>query len=387
MKISILNPDLSANGVGRSYLLAKILQRRYQVEIVGPASRGCIWQPFNYTHELNYKAVKVDSWLKLIPRIRGILNKITGDIIYANKPLLPSLGIGLLKKLANRKPLILDIDDWEMGFIREAYSTLPLVKRSKFLAFSAVRPHRMVTYSTTLLAEKLTRFANEITVSNSFLKRKFGGTVIWHGRDTDAFNPEKFDKDSVREKYGIGKSKRIVIFLGSATRYKGIEDLVEAASLLQEEDIWLILVGMDRDNYSQNLIRLAKEKLDERFKAFGLQPFENVPEFLAMADIVVIPQRNSPSTVGQVPAKVFDAMAMAKPIIATNVSDLPEILDGCGWVVEPERPEQLAQAIQFVFNHAGEAKEKGWKARSKCIEKYSWNAMEKVLFKIFGKYE
>ena len=52
------------------------------------------------------------------------------------------------------------------------------------------------------------------------------------------------------------------------------------------------------------------------------------------------------------PAKVFDAMAMAKPIIATNVSDLPEFLDGCGWTVAPEKPKQLADTIQYVFNHS-----------------------------------
>lgn len=80
-------------------------------------------------------------------------------------------------------------------------------------------------------------------------------------------------------------------------------------------------------------------------------------------------------------------MAMAKPIIATNVSDLPEILDECGWIVEPEKPKELAKTIQYVLDNPKEAEEIGWKARQKCIEKYSWDAMEKVLVKVFGKYE
>ena len=42
---------------------------------------------------------------------------------------------------------------------------------------------------------------------------------------------------------------------------------------------------------------------------------------------------------------------MAKPIIATNVSDIPEILDGCGWFAEPENPKQLVETIQHVFDH------------------------------------
>jgi len=50
-------------------------------------------------------------------------------------------------------------------------------------------------------------------------------------------------------------------------------------------------------------------------------------------------------------------MAMAKPVIAANVSEIPEILNGCGWVVEPENPRQLAETIQYVYEHPIEAKE------------------------------
>ncbi len=48
-------------------------------------------------------------------------------------------------------------------------------------------------------------------------------------------------------------------------------------------------------------------------------------------------------------------MAMAKPIIATSVSGIPEVLDGCGWIVEPENPKQLAETIQYAFDHPVEA--------------------------------
>jgi len=65
-------------------------------------------------------------------------------------------------------------------------------------------------------------------------------------------------------------------------------------------------------------------------------------------------------------------MAMAKPIIATNVSDISEILNGCGWIIETENPRQLAETIQYVYEHPIETKEKGEKAREKCKREYSW---------------
>jgi len=387
MKISILTPDLSHNCLGRAYLLAKILQRRYEVEIVGPTFGDGIWEPVADDKSITYKPVKIRGRFKPYWQIKELTKKIDGDVIYASKPLFTSFGVGLLKKLSNSKPLILDIDDWQMGFMKEIYSSLSLAQSFKFLATSALFFYSMSSYWNTLFGEKLSHLADEITVSNNFLQDKFSGTIVWHARDTEAFNPEKFDGSSLREKYDIARNKKVVMFSGTPRAHKGIEDLIEAINLLQTQDVLLTLVGADEGSYSQNLITMADKKLGERLKAFGLQPFEKVPEFLAMSDVTVIPQKRNLASVGQLPAKVFDAMAMAKPIIATNVSDLPEILDGCGWTVEPESPEQLARAIQHIIDHPEEAEQMGQKARQKCIENYNWDAMEKVLLKVFGKYE
>ena len=387
MKISILTPDLSHNCLGRAYLLAKILQRRYEVEIVGPTFGDGIWEPVADDKSITYKPVKIRGRFKPYWQIKELTKKIDGDVIYASKPLFTSFGVGLLKKLSNSKPLILDIDDWQMGFMKEIYSSLSLAQSFKFLATSALFFYSMSSYWNTLFGEKLSHLADEITVSNNFLQDKFSGTIVWHARDTEAFNPEKFDGSSLREKYDIDRNKKVVMFSGTPRAHKGIEDLIEAINLLQTQDVLLTLVGADEGSYSQNLITMADKKLGERLKAFGLQPFEKVPEFLAMSDVTVIPQKRNLASVGQLPAKVFDAMAMAKPIIATNVSDLPEILDGCGWTVEPESPEQLARAIQHIIDHPEEAEQMGQKARQKCIENYNWDAMEKVLLKVFGKYE
>jgi glycosyltransferase involved in cell wall biosynthesis len=83
--------------------------------------------------------------------------------------------------------------------------------------------------------------------------------------------------------------------------------------------------------------------------------------------VVVIPQRKTSDTVGQMPAKIFDAMAMAKPIVSTRVSDIPEVLGDTGYLVDPGDVEQLASAINHVFSHPEEARLKGKQARERCI--------------------
>ena len=388
MKISILSPDLSHNCLGRAYLLAKILQRRYDVEIVGPMFGEEIWEPVANDKSIKYKFVKISRRFKPYWQIGKLIKKIDGDVIYASKPLLSSFGIGLLKKVLKKKPLILDIDDWQMGFVRENYSRLSIYRRFRFIASSTLYFYNSSSYWNNLINEKLIHFANEITVSNNFLKEKFGGTIIWHGRDTNNFDPQKYNKKLLREKYKINDSKKVIMFLGTPREHKGVEILINAVSMIKNKDIVLFIVGIgDNDNYGKKLTKTAKEMLGDKYKGFGIQPFEKIPEFLTLADVVVIPQKNNFATIGQVPAKVFDAMAMAKPIIATNVSDLPEILDGCGWIVEPENPEKLVKTIEYVLDNPEETEKMGQEARKKCIEKYSWNVMEKNLIKISKKYE
>ena len=104
-----------------------------------------------------------------------------------------------------------------------------------------------------------------------------------------------------------------------------------------------------------------------------------LPKHLSAADILVIPQRDTTDTQGQIPAKLFDAMAMAKPVITTRVSDIPEVLGRHGYLVEPGNSEELARTLQYVLDHPEEAKERGLRARERCIELYDLKVMEAKL--------
>ncbi|MEE8380298.1 MAG: glycosyltransferase family 4 protein [Thermodesulfobacteriota bacterium] len=380
MKISILTPNVSQNCVGRAHMLAKVLQRHYEIEIVGPIGEDGMWEPFVNDKSVPYKLLKVNGASRRFQHMRELAIRIEGNVIYASKPILTSLGVGLLKKFVASTPLILDIDDWQLGFMKESNSNAPFFHRSQCWT--------SLSFWACVMGEKLSRLADDITVASRFLQKKFGGTIVCHARDTEAFDPDQFDEGILREKYSIERRKRIVMFLGTPRSHKGIEDLIKAVDLVEDHDTLLVVVGIDdKDHYSKGLVGIAKKILNGRFREYGVQPFEKVPEFLTIADVVVVPQKRNSSTIGQVPAKVFDAMAMAKPIIATDVSDLPDILKGCGWIVEPDNPEQLAMTIQYVCEHQEEAAEMGRRARQKCIESYSWNALEKILVPIFKKYE
>lgn len=385
MKISILTPDISHNCFGRAWLLAKILQRYYDIEVIGPDFGNGIWQPLKDQCDFNIISVKGSKNNHF--DIKKLLKEISGDVIYASKPRLESFGPGILKKILSRKPLILDIDDWELGWGKRYYESLPSYKMiyDFLLSMTNVQYH----YYKVLL-HKLIWITDDITVSGKILKTRYNGTIIWHGRDVNSFNPQKINGEEVRNKYLSNRNKNefIVGFIGTPRRHKGLEQLLNAIAILENRNISVLIIGFDDSDYCKYLkIKVKELAIIDRVIFFERQPFNKLPELLSLFDIVIIPQQLDPVANGQVPAKLFDAMAMAKPIIATNVYDIPDILKDCGWIVDPTSPKQLADTIEFVYKNPLAAKEKGKKARQMCEKEYSWEVIGKNMKKLFSKYE
>jgi glycosyltransferase involved in cell wall biosynthesis len=365
MKITVICPELSNNSLGRAYILAKALRQFNEVEIIGMMSGQSIWFPCD-TGEFEYASIEARTLTQRMRAIPNLLRLIEGDVIYAVKPRLGSYGVSLLGRVSKHYPVVLDIDDWELGFQGGAkwWQTFPWrwvdgLDGALFL----------------YVMEMLVPVADRVTVSSYALQQRFGGTIVPHGRDTHMFDPAKYDSARIRENWGISH-KKVIMFLGTPRPHKGLEDIVRAMKQLNRPNLLLIVVGAQQDgSYEDRLQRMGGEQV----RLVGMQPFWKIPLFLSMADMVVLPQRNVPSAIGQVPAKVFDAMAMAKPIIATRVCDLPIILDGCGRLVPPGDVSALAREIDWVLSNPKEANQMGELARQKCIEQYSIEAMRHSL--------
>ena len=123
----------------------------------------------------------------------------------------------------------------------------------------------------------------------------------------------------------------------------------------------------------------------ERTLFLGMTPKAHEPLLLAASDIVCIPQKISYASIGQVPAKVFTAMSMAKPVIASAVSDLPIILKDCGVIVPPGDINALAEQLTYLIENPQTAKMLGQRARVKCIKKYSYVVGMKILKNILSE--
>ncbi len=369
MKISVLAADLSDNATGRADLLARLLSARYEVEVIGPRFGADVWRP-SRDGAIAHRSVRVGRYPGFAQRIPALLELVDGDVLVASKPRPTSFGLGLLARARRRRPLVLDIDDWEVGFFSRSGAWGRVGRALNF-----ANPNGLPW---TWLAEKLVSRADAVTVASRFLERRFGGILLPHVRDTEAWDPARYDRAAARARLGVGADK-VVMFLGTPRGHKGVDDLVEAVGSLGS-GVVLALVGVDPSRSGA-----PRWSAPSHVRAVGEIPFDDVPRYLVAADVVAVPQRDTSDTVGQVPAKLFDAMALGRPIVSTSVSMIPEILEGCGAVVEPGDVSALAGAIKRLLDNPDEASALGRRARERCEARYSFRVARATLFPLIDR--
>lgn len=377
LKISIVASDLSTSGAGRwkgavrPFLLAQALgQLGHQVEILGFANDA---EGLAAEAELPIKVIKKQTYPGFMGSARQLMAQIEGDVVIAYKLKPSSFGLSLLYKMRQKCPVILDIDDWELswhGGDRWHYpGSFWQLCKDIIKPDGALREPDYPMYLQWI--EKLTGRADAITLHTQFLQARFGGSYVPNGKDTAMFDPSKYDPQASRDRYGLSAYK-VLMFPGAPRPYKGVEDVLEALDRLGQDDMRLVIVGgSPYDQYDDFLMQRWGKWIVKLPKS----PYEEMPNIVAAAHVLVVPQRDTPAALAQFPLKLTDGMSMAKPVLATHVGDIPEILGGTGYLVDPESPEQIAMQLSAIFQDLAAANRKGRKARERCIEHYSIAAM------------
>ncbi|MEL6554156.1 MAG: glycosyltransferase family 4 protein [Cyanobacteria bacterium J06621_11] len=377
LSVSVVAPDLAGGGTTRVYLVANALQKLgCEVTVVGAQFASQLYPvPPN---NLSVVPIPAERSLKYAAALKQLLSKLNTDLIYAIKPRPTSFGTALLKQLTRPRPVLLDIDDWEMSWHQQRYR--PDVKqllRDVIKPKGALRDPEHPVYLEWM--ESLVSRADAITASTRFLQEKFGGHYLPNSKDAELFDPKDYDPVVSREKYGLSDF-RVLMFPGTARPHKGLEDVLMALDQLDQADFRLVIVGGRKpDGYEDDLMKRWGRWLIKlpRF------PMAQMAEVVSAAHVVVVPQRDYETARAQFPLKLTDGMAMAKPILSTTVGDIPEILTDCAYLASPESPNQLANQLSAIFQDWETAIQKGAIARERCIGHYSLNAMAHRLQSLF----
>ncbi|MHB8656955.1 MAG: glycosyltransferase family 4 protein [Solirubrobacteraceae bacterium] len=173
----------------------------------------------------------------------------------------------------------------------------------------------------------------------------------------------------------------VVCFVGLFYPWHGVRFLAEAFGLLHERhsDARLLLVGDGEE------LPVVKAVL-ERHQALGATHFTGLvaradaPRYMAAADVLVSPHADIHRFIGS-PIKLFEYMAAGKPIVATTVGQIPEMLtdEKTALLVAPEDPQAMASAFERLREDVDLRQRLGGAAQAEARTTHSWDARLRLI--------
>jgi len=209
--------------------------------------------------------------------------------------------------------------------------------------------------------------------------------VIQNGANIDSFKP--LDKDLINT-LNLDTSSRYVLFVGNFAPWQGIENLIKSApSILREyKNVKFLIVG--DGIMKKELINITENMgLTDYFIFTGTIPYEEVPLYINASDICVAPFVNKRNKkIGLSPLKIYEYAACGKPIVSSKIPNL-EFLEEkeAGILVNPENPEELAEAILTLLNNDELRESMGRNGRDYVVQNHSWQSIGKKVKEICEK--
>jgi len=283
---------------------------------------------------LNYSSFAFSSFINSL-----FLKKY--DLIIAS---LPPLSVGFIgQKIAKKqkKPLVLDVRDlWpeaaeETGYLKKGWLYFYFLKKAA----------KLYHQTNTILVNSLA-ILEELVCSYGVPKAKI--EYLPNGADLKFFQTD-VDTSVIDKKYNIQK-KFVVLYTGLLGYAQAPEIMIEAADVLRDKkDIVFLIVGTGP---LEKELKIEARKLKLTNVIFtGLRPHEEMPQFVTLADICLIPYKNKETFKDNIPSKMFDYLASGTPIIINLEGEASSILlkSQTGILVKPENPQSLADGILKLY--------------------------------------
>ena len=294
-------------------------------------------------------------------------------------------------KLVYKKAIVLDADIYHLHDPELIPMGLKLKKHGKKVIFDAhedlpkqilsktylIKPLRYVLYKIFEFYEKLTlpKF-NFLITATPVIRDKLLNV-----------NPNTIDINNfpIRGEVSNGKldrKKNEIVYVGGISKIRGIEEIITA--LGYTDKLRLNLVGKFDDEVFKKKIK--KNPQWSKVNELGFLKRESVEKVFAYSKIGIVTFLPFPNHINSQPNKLFEYMNAGLPIIASNFQLWREIIEdyNCGICVDPENPEAIGEAIQYLIDNPKLAKQMGKNGLKAVKQKFNW-AKEKN--KLYGIYE
>jgi len=320
---------------------------------------------------LSYTVAYFLTLISLFPRVIISVKKINPQLIVLNYPSVYTGILGFVTGKLLRKAILLDFND----LIAEYTVALLNLKKSGLKAKVLI-----------LFQSFITRNCDRIITTTNFIKNYSHALgvknekiiVIPNGVDPEFFNTDKYDGHYVKSKFNIS-DKKICLYCGRLDNWAGINIVKGLSKMFKEKrsKVSFLVAGAGAE----------ENELSENVVTTGEVPYEEVPKILVAADIVLVPFPDNEVSHAASPLKLFEGMAMQKPIVASKVSGIEEIIthNKNGVLVDPNNLSEWYEAVSFLLNSKLFAKRLSENARQLVKERYNWVSLAEEYEKVFVK--
>jgi len=241
---------------------------------------------------------------------------------------------------------------------------------------------RQILHSSSQIITLTYSLKNWLQVSYEVDNKKI--TVIPNGVDIEAFRPKlQYEKEGeeIREKLGADDQK-IVMYSGYMDTLNGITDLVQCLPEMinKRQDVCFLFVGYGPEK--DRIVSLS-QKHPRNVKFLSPVPHDKMPVYYQMCDLFLIPRPSTISTETIAPLKLLEAMAMEKPVLASNVGGIAEVIrhEKNGYLFEKGDMGSLKQVlVQIVDNDNSQVCRN---ARETVVKKYMWENSAAILQEVY----
>lgn len=348
---AVMHQTIIAHYIQTSRLMLKLWNKSYR----------------NKSYTLAYFLTLVSLFFKTFKSTK----KINPQVIVLNYPSVYTgiLGFIIGKKLL-RKFVLLDFNDLIAQY---TIHLLNLKPRSIAAKICVSIQDFIVKNSDKVIAPTnyIKKYASDLAVPDEKI------IVIPNGVDTKYFDPRKYALDHSKSRLNLS-NKKICLYCGRLDSWAGINVLSQLCKVFnaRKSDIYFVIVGdgtKEKGLFAENAVVL------------GEVPYEKVPEILMIADVVLVPFPDTEVSRAASPLKLFEGMAMGKPIVASEVDGIKEVISNQenGVLVNPNDITEWIKAVTSLLSDSSMAKRIGENARQTVKEKYDWELLAKKYEKIF----